>query len=311
MALKIQKAETIIKEAIVTVLYAFPNAGKSTLALTSHKPLTLDFDRGVHRAGNKKGKDVVEVTSWHDVVDINPDDLKPYSTIIIDTVGKCLDVLGLYIIEEDPKCGAAGTLNLKGYGQLKAKFDGFLNLLRGMGKDVVLVAHIKEEMKGDRVVERIVAAGSSKDIVYQSADLMGRIFIRDDGKRVISFDPSDTSYGKNIGLPVFDLDEPGKGDDNGLAKIIAMAKKKINEAAMQETEAADKMQKMRDWIDKREPTAEVFNASLRTLSEKDAPPAIRKYLIEVATKAGLVWNGDEKSFSEKSEQQGETDDFPA
>ena len=46
-----------------------------------------------------------------------------------------------------------------------------------MGKDVVVIAHAAEEQRGDETVDRIIAAGASKQAIYQSADLMGRIWI--------------------------------------------------------------------------------------------------------------------------------------
>ena len=73
-------------------------------------------------------------------------------------------------------------------------------MIRNYGVDVVLVAHAQEDTRGDDVVERIVASGSSKQEIYQQADLMGRLSV--EGKqRSLSFNPSVAAFGKKCRSP--------------------------------------------------------------------------------------------------------------
>ena len=154
MALKITRsADPITVERLNLCLYAPPGIGKTSLAFTASNPLLLDFDQGSHRAANRK--DAVRVSSWDDVAGITADDLAGYDTVIVDTAGRALDILSADIIRKDPKKGYGGSLNLQGYGVLKAQFTAFLKLLNGFGKDVVLIAHMDEQRNGDEVIERL------------------------------------------------------------------------------------------------------------------------------------------------------------
>ena len=112
MTLKIIPATDPMPVAnIVLTLYAAPGLGKSTLGFTAERPLMLDFDKGAYRACNRG--DAVTVTRWSDVEAMTAEDLEPYATIIIDTAGRALDVLGVDIIAKNPKAGAAAISRCK------------------------------------------------------------------------------------------------------------------------------------------------------------------------------------------------------
>lgn len=195
MALRITKATDKIEVKNLTVcIYAVPGVGKSTLGFTADKPLLLDFDQGSYRAGNRR--DVVEVSSWDDVMNISESDLKPYNTLIVDTAGRALDCLTAWIIENNPKMGRGGALTLQGFGELKSRFISWTKYIRGFGLDVVLVSHADEQRKGDEVIERLDIQGGSKNEIYKAADAMGRLYISN-GKRMLNFSPTDTAFGKN------------------------------------------------------------------------------------------------------------------
>ncbi|MFH1641459.1 MAG: ATP-binding protein [Nanoarchaeota archaeon] len=193
--LKIIKASEPIKiEQIITVLYGQPGIGKSTLAFTSESPLLLDFDKGAYRATNRK--DIVSIGSWGEVTQMSGDDLAPYKTVIVDTAGRALDFITATLLKENHKWNFNGALTLQGYGVLKSRFAAWLNNLTTMGKDVVLLAHSSEEKKGDEIIERLDVQGGSKAEIYKQADAMGRLYI-EDKKRMLSFSPTDTAFGKN------------------------------------------------------------------------------------------------------------------
>jgi hypothetical protein len=124
---------------------------------------------------------------------------------VIDTAGRALDELSVSIIRENPKMGRGGALTLQGYGELKSRFTGWLKLMRSFGLDVVLVVHADEQRKGDELIERLDIQGGSKNEIYKSSDVMGRICWQD-SKRVLNFSPTDTAFGKNPAqLPPLDV----------------------------------------------------------------------------------------------------------
>jgi hypothetical protein len=216
MALKIIKAtDPIDVQQLVVTIYSAPGIGKTSLGFTANAPLLIDFDEGAYRSGNRG--DSVSARSWRDAADISADDLKDYSTVVVDTAGRALDKLAADIIARDPKMGRGGALTLQGFGRLKAEFTAWLKMLRSFGADVVLLAHMDEQKNGDEVIERIDAQGASKNEIYKVSDAMGRLAIRA-GKRVLLFSPTDTAFGKNpanldtIAVPSFDAESRFLGE---------------------------------------------------------------------------------------------------
>jgi hypothetical protein len=233
VALKIvPAAEPIRVEQVVVTIYAVPGVGKTSLGFSADAPLLFDMDRGAYRSGYRK--DSVQPVTWDDVAGVTAEDVKPYKTLVMDTAGRGLDLLAADIIRQNPKMGRGGALTLQGYGELKSRFTGFLKLIRGFGLDVVLVAHSDEKMQGDELIERIDMQGASKQEVYKSSDAMARLaFVG--GKRVLSFSPTDTSFGKDpAGFGRIEYDLTTK--PNFLGDTIRRLKESLN--AMSEDQKA-------------------------------------------------------------------------
>lgn len=298
MAIAFVDGADLKTEAIVAVFYGQPNIGKSSLALTAADPLMLDFDRGAHRAGNKAGKQIVRVKAWADVNGMDQDDLEPFKTIVIDTVGTALDRLAKDIIASEPKYGRQGSLTLQGYGVLKSRFKTWLDNMRDYGKDVILIAHASEEQRGDeQFVDRIVAAGGSKQEIYQQADIMGSLKPRRDGKRILSFDLSVTSFGKNVGLPEYEVKDPALNPTLA-AEIVQRAKVLINDKVDAQAEENRRLNQLREHLQSQEKDPAVFNDILQKMIEGNAAPADRHMLIQVAERdKGLIFDKKAKTFS--------------
>jgi len=183
---------------IKMLLYGQPGIGKSTLALSAPSPLHLDFDGGVHRVKAEHLAPTVQVKNYQEILDLfQNEDLTPFKTIIIDTAGKMLDYMSSYLVAADPKMGRKdGQLSLQGYGARKGMFLRFLSQAATMGKNLVFVAHEKEEKEGDLKVIRPEIGGSSGNDLIKDLDLVG--YVEAIGKtRAISFDPCEKFYGKN------------------------------------------------------------------------------------------------------------------
>lgn len=294
MAIKIIRAsEPITVDRLHICLYGPPGIGKSSTAFSAESPLLLDFDQGAHRAMNRK--DIVAVKSWSDVTELTAEDLAPFRTVIMDTVGRALDMLAADIIKRDPKMGRGGALQLQGYGRLKAEFAGFLKLLNSAGKDVILIAHMDEQRSGDEVIERIDATGASKNEIYKQADAMGRIVLRN-GKRTLVFDPTEAAFGKNPGrLPALEIPTPPGAF---MAETIARIKAELN-ALTEEQRLAQKV--IDDWrsafLDLS--TADEFNAKRDELSEKNAADTVKALLLSVAQSKGFIYDRKAKAFAVK------------
>ena len=278
---------------MVVVVYGQPNVGKTSLALTASKPVLMDFDGGAYRAGNKSGKAIVPVKAWRDVADVAAEDIADFDTIVIDTVGTALDSLMADIVQKDPRLSQT-RFNLQKFGVLKTRFKEWLDQMRLFGKDVVLIAHASEEQRGDDTVDRIVAVGGSKQEIYQQADIMGRISIVGNN-RVLSFDPTAASFGKNVGLPDYTVLPPASAPEM-LGEIIDKAKGMLNAKAKASQAAHDKMLKLRESLTEAIVDAATANDCLQEMVEEKAGAAERKMLVEVGESKGLKFDRKAKAF---------------
>lgn len=293
MSLKITKAaDPITVDRLNVCLYGQPGAGKSSLAFTTDAPLLLDFDRGAHRAANRK--DIVQVNTWGDVASMDADDLTDYRTVVVDTAGRALDVLTADIIRRNPKAGRGGALTLQGYGALKSEFVAWLKMLNGFGKDVVLIAHMDEQRNGDDVLERLDVQGGSKGEIYKAADAMGRIFVKGN-KRELDFTPREHSFGKNPGqLDVLEIPHPDR-DPEFLAGVIRSIKDKLNALTAEQIEAQTNLEHWRVTIADLA-AAEDFNAMLDQI--KGQPKAVQALFAHTAQERGLTFDKHAKAYTD-------------
>ena len=289
MPLKITRAiDPITVDHVVVCLYAVPGIGKTSTGYTASKPLLLDFDHGAYRSKNRR--DTVLVDNWASVQDITAADLDAFDTVVVDTAGRALDALSTKIIADDPKMGRGGALTLQGYGRLKSDFIAWTKMLRSMGKDVVLLCHSDEQKSGDDLIERLDMQGGSKNEVYKSSDVMGRLYLHR-GKRTLNFSPTDTSFGKNpAGMAPLEVPDFAKEPDF-LAKVMAEVKAKLNELTAEQTAVAQAMDIYKTSFDAATTAEEL--TGLISLA-KEAPEAIRRnvglLLTHIAKGKGFALN---------------------
>lgn len=275
MAIRVTKSDEVIEvKNLCFTIYSQPALGKTSLAFTASKPLLLDFDKGCYRAVERK--DVVQVEKWSDVAGITAADVEDYDTIIIDTVGKALDSLAQDIIRSNSKLSNGGALSQQGWGQLGVRFSAYLKMLRGFGKDVVLIAHMDEQKDGDAIKERLKISGGTKDLVLTDSDVIARIAIVNKSRHLM-FSPTDTSFGKdpaNIGeMPLPDASSDAYGDC--LAVIIARIKAGLNALSEEQVaRQAEEAQRRAEAEAEHQAEVEWFAESLPKITDAEGINAI-------------------------------------
>lgn len=297
--MKIIKATDVITvEHPVFQIFGQPGIGKTSLGYSCKDPLLLDFDSGAHRAANRR--DTLQIGAWADVAEMmaSPDVLAPYSTIVVDTVGRCLDAITADIALMDPKKAPGGNLSQQGWGVLKNRFRSWTSQLRALGKDVLLVAHDKEDKDGDTRIVRPDIVGGSYGEVMKVADFVGYLYMA--GKdRVLDFNPTDRWVGKNpANWTPFKVPPVGKAQDF-MAGLFGDGRAALGSISVESLKIAEQVNGWRDNVDAFTTTDEI-NRAIPEVS-KLAPivaPQAKKLLMDRAKALGFTWDAKAKAFVE-------------
>ncbi|AYA02264.1 ATP-binding protein [Acinetobacter sp. WCHAc010034] len=256
MALAIISADQALNvSAIITYIYADPGVGKTSLGFTADKAISFDFDRGAHRTGELRRGAVVPVQQWADIENIKEQDLAPYNTVVIDTVGAMLESIKTHLLKTANNRQQDGALKLKAQGLANMKFKQYINTLLSFGKDVVFIAHASEDQNGDQVIYRPELGGKNRNELYRIADIMGYLTTVTTGEgknaRVINFKPSPTHHAKNSGALGGETGEVWvpdlKVNPTFLADLISDAKAHINTLTPAQLASAKALEDFENW----------------------------------------------------------------
>lgn len=107
--------------------------------------------------------------------DLKPENLNDFETLVFDTAGKLISLMGLWAIKQNPKYGQRdGSLSLKGYGFVGREFVRLMDYcFYELKKNIVVVFHATEEKDGDNTRLRIKVEGQTKNNVWEPMDLGG------------------------------------------------------------------------------------------------------------------------------------------
>lgn len=234
-------------ENIITFIYGDPGIWKTSLAFTAKNPILFDFDKGAYRASNRK--DTVQIGKWQEVATFTAQDLVNYDTIIIDTAGRALDMIIDSLKTDSRNTTRGGQLSMQGYGKLGSIFTDWLKMLRGMGKDIVLLAHASEDKDGDNVIKRPDMVGGSKKEAYKIADMMAYMTTQQSQNgdiKVLNFMPSSTYLAKDSGQIGNVQIVPMAEAPNQLANIIQATKDHINSLSAEAAKAQKELDDLRN-----------------------------------------------------------------
>lgn len=290
------------------MIYGQPGIGKSTLALSAPNPVMIDADKGMHRVEPRFRVPSLPMDRYADVITLlNSNELDPYQTIVIDTMGKFLDRIGDYVMQENPKNRQGdGSLSQKGWGAVKSEFQKFLKLAQSKGKNLVFVAHEREEKDGETKKLRPDISGSSGKDIVKELDFMGYMEKRG-GKCVVSFNPDESFYAKNsLKLPQY-MEVPNP-DANGIndfivKNIVERSAERISEEVAQNekydklvAEGAAKIEAVKD--------AKTADEALKFIGETqhmwDSQRVLKHKLAEKVKATGLVYDKDKKAFKKEA-----------
>lgn len=285
------------------LIYGDAGSGKTSLISANPRTLILDFDVGAHRAIGRD--DVMRMDSWLEVVKTieDPAEMANYDNIVFDTVATALDMLMLDLIRRNPKYGnASGGLSVQGWGALSMEFTQLANKIIAQRKNLIMVAHAKEEKEEDRRYYRPHIPGSSKDFISRISDFIGYAYTPQKDVYVLDFSCPEKAIVKDAGglgkiiVPNLVLPENRAffgGLLSAITKAIATKSKAQEQAVNQILEFKERVQKFT--------TLKQFNAELIPIMEllaKDKGLAVQfKTISDAAAMAkSVVYNKTTKAY---------------
>lgn len=229
MAIKKPSELNFAGKNYIMILAGRPGVGKTTLAESAPSPIVIDLEDGIarveacYRGDTSTADDTMSDIEKYNafIEDLKSPDMAQYKTIVIDSLGKLIDLLTPVVIKESPANAQKDgkTLSMKGYGAIKTKVKEFQKLIASLHKNLIYVVHVTEFQDGDVTKTRINVAGSTKDSIWDDADIGG--YIEFVGKnRVIHFSPSEKWDAKGThGISgTYDIPELKSSKDGGSAK---------------------------------------------------------------------------------------------
>ena len=297
----IKSTEAIPVDHPVVMVFGQPGICKTSVGYSAADALLLDFDKGSHRAKNRR--DTLVIDAWDDVIEMMTasDALAPYKTLVPDTVGRCIDVMIAYLAKTEPKLVQAGNPTLQGWGRLKAMFRSWIAGLRTLGKDVLLIAHDKEDKDGDIRIVRPDIAGGSYGEVMKVADFVGYLYMsgRD---RVLDFNPTDRWVGKNPAAWQPFRIPPVEKADHFMADLFEKGRDALGELSAASAAIQQQVETWRAQIAGFSMAQQFTDAIpvLNAITEPMVREPAKKILNDAAQAKGFAFDKKVKAFAEKA-----------
>jgi hypothetical protein len=230
----IESTEVIAVERMPIVIYGPPGAGKTSIAQTGPQPsLTLDFDEGIHRSFNRKAAG--RFSTWAELnKDTQEGAFRGYASLVVDTLGRMIDLMIPAVIAAAPKNSYNGNLSPQGYGVLGGMFGTWVKTIRQQKCDLIMIAHQDEttDAGGNPYFKPELPGKMAWKEIHKFCDLIARVK-QVGNRRILDFNPSENAVGKNAAA--FEDEEmlvPRlETSKTFLADLLALAKTRVGRIA--------------------------------------------------------------------------------
>lgn len=210
------------------LIAGYPGIGKSTLALSAPRPLHIDCDFGIDRIEPRYRMPYIQPRSYDEILnDLKPENLNDFETLVFDTAGKLISLMGLWAIKQNPKYGQRdGSLSLKGYGFVGREFVRLMDYcFYELKKNIVVVFHATEEKDGDNTRLRIKVEGQTKNNVWEPMDLGGFVEMYGNDRTMTADEGMDDDEADSEGKDDDEADSGEKDDDEAASEDDAKRRK--------------------------------------------------------------------------------------
>ena len=167
-------------------------------------------------------------------------------------------------------------------------------MLKGFGKDVILIAHMDEQKDGDAIKERLKIQGGSKDLVLTDSDVIARISIVSRQRQLV-FSPTETSFGKDpAGVGDMELpDASAPAFKTCLGDVVTQIKEGLN--ALSDDQIAHKAEV--EWFEQKLPEIKTPKELNEILGRaKKAGRDVAKMVVSRADELGCEFDGDRREY---------------
>lgn len=300
------------------LIAGFPGIGKTTLALSSPKPLHIDVDRGVDRVQARNRKDFIQPETYEELLEDLKSDLSDYETLVFDTGGKLLDLMKPFVIRQDSKNGQKDgqTLSIKGYGAVGKEFQRLMDYaFYTLNKNVVVIFHAKEDKDGEATKLRILVEGSTKDNVWQPMDLGGFMEISNN-KRTIGFSNCERYFAKGTHGINGIIDLPSLEDSSIPNDFLTRLFEQVNQNILDEQKYFDEQNAEYEKV-MNETVSIIESMTLDNIDEVvekmktinhilTSEKELKHKFKEKVNELNLVWNKETKKYELKEVEKNES-----
>lgn len=324
----IKPTERIVRSSLSIIIYGDPGAGKSSMSFTAGNALVLATDPGFYRSKNRG--EALPITTWAEMDSLTNSNrhlIEPYDVLVVDTMGKMIEFCIKSLSNQPPSVfnRNTGQPAPQGWGMVKNRFATWLSEVmapdaNGKTKTVIFVAHARKIKKpgSDEMKMEPDVPGGSLSLVMRECDMMGYLYIAEDGSRVINWSTTAFSEGKDpaaFGIQRVPL-IPDEAPDF-LEVQIQEAVRRISEISIRNDAVKEIVDKWKLRIDKLkagddlDDLLERVQQIVEDVSGLDKFPAnqIKKYLLERLPSLGLVYDREAQAFA-AAENRPEPEDRP-
>lgn len=311
MALNIiQPNEPMTVNAIKVYIYGDPSMGKSTLGMTAKNALVIDADKGAYRVGQLRRAPVQLAETWEQVVCLTESDLEPFETIVIDTIGRLLEIVKVNVGKAKGNTKRDGSLMLHAHGIANNTFQTFVNRMISCGKNVVFLAHATEDKDDEVVIHRPDLGGKNRQEIYRLSDCMAYFTYERDQhgkeKRLLKFSHGEKHHSKDC-AGLGDIEVPDLADHpTFLGDLIDGIKNHLNTMTPEQKAQIEIEQGWVHWqqLCHESKYASEFNTLMSQLEESTENPYFQGMwdcLKHCAKDSGLIYDKNSRRWNEQKE----------